>query len=71
VATHVLVACVCENDDRERRKHSDRSFHMDDVNVTAGRRSVTSSKVVDDKNDKIANRNKCNDGRVLQAVEPA
>jgi hypothetical protein len=44
---------------------------MDHINVTACRRSVSCSEVVDNKNDKIANRNKRDDGSVLQAVEPA
>jgi hypothetical protein len=71
VATHVLVACIGENNDRERCKHSNGSFYMDHINVTACGCSVSSSKMVDHKNDKIANRNKCDDGSVLQAVEPA
>jgi hypothetical protein len=71
VATHVLVACVCENNDRERCKNLDRSLHMDNINVAPCRRGITSSKVVHHKNDQVSNGNKRNNGGVLQAVEPA
>lgn len=69
--THVLVACVSENNDRERCKNLNRSLHMKDINVATCRRGITSSKVVDHKNDQISNGNKRNNGGVLQAVEPA
>ena len=65
VATHVLVACVCKNDDRERCKYLDGSLHVDDINFAACRGSVTSREVVDHKNDQISNGNKRNDGGVL------
>ena len=71
VATHVLVACVCKNDDRERCKNLDRSLYMDNINIAACRRGVTSSEVVDHKNDQIADRDKRNDRGVFQTVEPA
>jgi hypothetical protein len=71
VATHVLVACVCKNDHWERCENLDRSLYMDNINVATCRCSVTSSEVVDHKNDQIANRNKRNDGSILQTVEPA
>ena len=66
-----MVACVCENDDRERCKNLDRSFHMDNINVATCWCSIASSKMVDHKNDKIADGNERNNGGVLQAVEPA
>lgn len=69
--TYILVACVRENNDRERCKNLYRSFDMDNIDVATCRRSVARSEVVDHKNDQIANRNKRNDGSVLQAIEPA
>jgi len=59
--THVLVARVCKHDDREGCKNLDRSLYMDNVNVATCRRGITSSEVVDHKNDQIANGNKRND----------
>lgn len=44
---------------------------MDNVDRAACVRGVTSNEVVDHKNDKIPNRNKCDDRCVLQAIEPA
>ena len=61
MATHILVACVCKNNDRERCKNLNRSLYMDNINVATCRRGITSGEVVDHKNDQIANRNKRND----------
>ena len=69
--TYILVASVCENNDRERCKNLDRALDVNDINVTARGCSVADRKVVDHKNDQIANGNKRNNGGVLQAVEPA
>ena len=66
-----MVACVCKNDDRERCKNLDRSFYVDNINVATCWRSVASSKMVDHKNDKVADGNKRNNGGVLQTVESA
>lgn len=70
-ATHVLVARVRENDNRERCKDLDRSFYVDNINVATRWRSVASSEMVNHKNDKVANGNKRDNGGVLQTVEPA
>lgn len=51
MATHILVACVCKNNDRERCKNLNRSLYMDNINVATCRRGITSSEVVDHKND--------------------
>ena len=55
MATHILVACVCKNNDRERCKNLNRSLYMDNINVATCRRGITSSEVVDHKNDQITN----------------
>lgn len=44
---------------------------MDNVDGAACVGGVSSNKVIDHKNDKIANRNECDDRCVFQAVEPA
>ena len=71
VATYILVACVCENNDWERCKNLDRALDVDNIDVAASGRSVADGKVVNHKNDQISNGNKRDNGSVLQAVEPA
>lgn len=69
--TYVLVTCVSKNNDRERCENLERAFDMNDVDITTRRRGVVSGEVVDHENYEVTDRNKCNDGSILQAVEPA
>ena len=60
-STHVLVASVCKNNDRERCKNLDRALDMYDVDIATRGQSVAGSEVVNHKNDQITNGNKCDD----------
>lgn len=69
--SYVLVASVCKNNDGKACKGRYDSHPLKHADLAAGLGSIARGKVIDDKNDKVANRDERNHAGVLERVESA
>jgi hypothetical protein len=68
---HVLVTCIGKDDDGETGQDRDDTLVRHDTDIALETHVITLCKVVNNKHDKIANRDESNNAGVLEGIESA